>query len=381
MADENVQNAEREVQAAQKPDFSLLSNDPLLNSDLGVTTIEQKQPEVKQEEKPEEKAAELTLEKEKEVVSEEKPIEEAKEEGEKVEELKLDEAPLVLDEKPLEEGSWQYVAKELGIEGMTEDTPQAFIEAVATPLKQEIEALKAQKIDEFLVDVDPEIKLEVYLAKTGMTKEEIRQPFIQANNFRTMDPVALVRADLEAQYDGKAKPEWIDSEMEALVSKDGAIEHERERILMQVETKLESIVAERQELYNKYNTEKEAYTNNQKKQEVEAISKSLNDMSTFMGKPLPEEIRKQMSANYAKGQYNDLLNDQQAKAEFIVWKKLGSQIQKNIEAESYNRGRSEITKKLHNTPPLETGGAGKSTTQEVKGNFDKLKGDPLLGSY
>ena len=96
-------------------------------------------------------------------------------------------------------------------------------------------------------------------------------------------------------------------------------------------------------------------------------------MSSLMGKTIPEDIRKQLGVNYSKGEYDQLLKDPQAIAEFIAYKKLGQQITKNIETESFNKGKLEQAKKLHNTPPVTTGGAGSQLVAKTgDGNLDNL---------
>lgn len=375
---DEVQGMERDASSTKKPNFAALSQDFPEYGTAQVKTEPIPKEEIKSEEPNKETELKVEEEKKEEPLKAEETKEETKEDKSEeitaeTTELKLDEVPLELKDEALEEGSWRYVAKELQIEGVEDDSPEAFIEAVKKPLVAEIETLRSQKMQEFLNDVDPEIRLEVYLAKTGMTKEQIRAPYLLMEQYRNMDPVALVRADLEAQYDNKAKPEWIDQEIEEMIAKDGAIEHHRERILMGCEARLEEITKERQELYDKHNVNQQNFLNDQKKLEVETIAKTLNDMSTFMGRPIPEDIRKTLSTNFTKGAYNDLLSDNQLKAEFILYKKLGSQILKNIETESYKKGKLESSKELANTPPLDNGGAGRNTTTEKKGAFDALK--------
>lgn len=378
-----VQQVEREVQTAQVNNLSALTNDPFLNADLG---IEVKKPEEKVEEVTEAKPVEevkleteTNEEKPKEGVTEEVKEEVKSEEVEgslKIEEIKLEETPIQLDDKEPEEGTWAYIAKQEGV-SLKEDSYEAFKEALTQPLVEQLETIKSQKLDELLADVDPKIRLRVELNLSGMSNEEIDKPYELAREFKTMEPKALVREDLKSRFP-KASEEWLDTEMERLVSTDG-IEHERERIIMEVDAQLDVINAQREERLKQYNINKQNFLNEQKVKEVESVSNALNNMSTFMGKTIPEDIRKGLSTNYTKGQYDDLFNDPQARAEFIAWKKIGSQLLKNIEAESFNRGLEKISKKLHNTPPVETGGAGKSTTQaESKTPFDKLKNDPNL---
>lgn len=376
-----VQQVERDATAAQVNNLSSLTNDQFLNADLG---IEVKKPEVKVEEVTETIPVEdVKLETE---VVEEKPIEEIADEVKeekpeevegflKIEEIKLEEAPIQLNETEPEEGTWAFIAKQDGL-SLKEESYEAFKEAITQPLVEQLEAIKVQKMDEFLAEIDPKIRLRVELNLSGMSNEDIDRPYEVAREFKSMEPQALVREDLKSRFP-QASEEWLDKEMERLVSTDG-IEHERERIIMEVDAHLDIINNEREERLKQYNINKQSFLNEQKVKEIESVSNALNNMSMFMGKTIPEHIRKGLSTSYTKGQYNNLLNDSQAKAEFIAWKQIGSQLLKNIEAESFNKGLEKVSKKLHNTPPVETGGAGKSTTTEIKGNFDKLKNDPNL---
>ena len=215
---ENTQIAERDVQAASgKPNLSSLSslaNDPSLNAELGIV-VKKEEPIV---EKTETHIDEIKLDEAKEEIKTEVKEEVKSEDVLALDEIKLDETPIELDEKEPEEGSWLHVAKTFEIKDVKEDSFEAVKEAIVKPYIEQLESARTQNIEELLSDVDPETRLEVDLQKAGMTKEQIRQPFTLANQYKSMDAVALVRADLEALYGGKAKSEWIDSEMEKVNS-------------------------------------------------------------------------------------------------------------------------------------------------------------------
>lgn len=366
---EATENIQREAEiVAKKPDLSLLSAADF--PDYEDLAPQPKAEEIVKEEliveKSEEATNDLTLETEK---VEEKPIEEKKEEvaGEVIE------TALTLDEtqNEQEEGSWKALAKLENIE-LADDSYEAYKEALTKPLIDKLAAVDNKKMEDYFVDIDPEIRMKIELNRAGMSLEEIDAPLQNIAKFQAMSDVELYREDLLMRYP-QATQEWIDSDVEKAVE-NGQVGHESTRIRFDLENAKNGIVQQHQDIIEKYKVNKDNFLASKRSEEIASVTKAMNDMSTLMGKSIPEDIRKQLSVNYGKGEYDQILKDPKAIAEFIAYNKLGKQISKNIEAESYNKGKLEITKKLHNIPPVETGGAARSTTiqTEGKGPLDKL---------
>jgi len=363
-----TENIQREAAIVAKPNLDALSSADFPEY-AGIIPEQPKVEEVKKEEPIDADApAEIKLEEEKKPVVEEVKVEEKKEEELVLEGVKPLE--LTLETTEPEEGSWLAVAKAKGLE-ITEDSVEAYDEAIIKPYVEKLEAIQTKKVEEYLTDVDPKIRMQIELNKAGLSFEEINAPLENIAKFLSLDDTALYREDLLARY-SKAAPEWIDAEVEKAVES-GQVSHEATRIRLELDAVKANIDEERNQIIEKYKANKDNFLTSQRNEEVASVTKAMNDMSTLMGKTIPEDIRKQLGVNYSKGEYDQLLKDPQAIAEFIAYKKLGNQITKNIETESFNKGKLEQAKKLHNTPPVTTGGAGTQLATKVgDGNLDNL---------
>lgn len=363
-----TENIQREAAIVAKPNLDALSSADFPEY-AGIIPEQPKVEEVKKEEPIDADApAEIKLEEEKKPVVEEVKVEEKKEEELVLEGVKPLE--LTLETTEPEEGSWLAVAKAKGLE-ITEDSVEAYDEAIIKPYVEKLEAIQTKKVEEYLTDVDPKIRMQIELNKAGLSFEEINAPLENIAKFLSLDDTALYREDLLARY-SKAAPEWIDAEVEKAVES-GQVSHEATRIRLELDAVKAGINEERNQIIEKYKANKDNFLTSQRNEEVASVTKAMNDMSSLMGKTIPEDIRKQLGVNYSKGEYDQLLKDPQAIAEFIAYKKLGQQITKNIETESFNKGKLEQAKKLHNTPPVTTGGAGSQlVTKTGDGNLDNL---------
>lgn len=363
-----TENIQREAAIVAKPNLDALSSADFPEY-AGIIPEQPKVEEVKKEEPIDADApAEIKLEEEKKPVVEEVKVEEKKEEELVLEGVKPLE--LTLETTEPEEGSWLAVAKAKGLE-ITEDSVEAYDEAIIKPYVEKLEAIQTKKVEEYLTDVDPKIRMQIELNKAGLSFEEINAPLENIAKFLSLDDTALYREDLLARY-SKAAPEWIDAEVEKAVES-GQVSHEATRIRLELDAVKAGIDEERNQIIEKYKANKDNFLTSQRNEEVASVAKAMNDMSSLMGKTIPEDIRKQLGVNYSKGEYDQLLKDPQAIAEFIAYKKLGQQITKNIETESFNKGKLEQAKKLHNTPPVTTGGAGSQLVAKTgDGNLDNL---------
>lgn len=363
-----TENIQREAAIVAKPNLDALSSADFPEY-AGIIPEQPKVEEVKKEEPIDADApAEIKLEEEEKPVVEEVKVEEKKEEELVLEGVKPLE--LTLETTEPEEGSWLAVAKAKGLE-ITEDSVEAYDEAIIKPYVEKLEAIQTKKVEEYLTDVDPKIRMQIELNKAGLSFEEINAPLENIAKFLSLDDTALYREDLLARY-SKAAPEWIDAEVEKAVES-GQVSHEATRIRLELDAVKAGIDEERNQIIEKYKANKDNFLASQRNEEVASVTKAMNDMSSLMGKTIPEDIRKQLGVNYSKGEYDQLLKDPQAIAEFIAYKKLGQQITKNIETESFNKGKLEQAKKLHNTPPVTTGGAGSQlVTKTGDGNLDNL---------
>jgi hypothetical protein len=376
----SVQNdtVREESSAPVRTNFELLSDDTFLNSNYNEATEESKPTETVKEEASKDEVKDLGLEPETKVEEVAKPAEAKEETTTETETLDLE--PLSLEDNNSnepEEGSWAYIAKLDGLE-LKEDSLDAYKEAITAPYEEklrEVESLTTEKlISKF---EDPNVKMVFQLAEAGLTFDEIVAPFTKINEFKAMPALDLVRKNLELTHTDWT-PDMIDSEMEILTAVDGRLEHEHKKIIVELDSIQREEQHRRQDIVNNYKVNAEKYAMQERVQNLESVSKALNNMSEFMGSPLTSEVKQGLTERMNNGKYDQMFNDPIKKAEFIAYMELGQKAQKNLEAKSYAKGRLEITKKLHNTPPLTTGGAGKSITTNTEGNFERLKGDTYL---
>jgi Rps23 Pro-64 3,4-dihydroxylase Tpa1-like proline 4-hydroxylase len=376
----SVQNdtIREESSAPVRTNFELLSDDTFLNSNYNETTEEAKPTETTKEDASKDEVKDLGLEPETKVEEAAKPAEAKEETKTETETLELE--PLSLEDNNSnepEDGSWAYIAKLDGLE-LKEDSLEAYKEAITAPYEEklrEVESLTTEKlISKF---EDPNVKMVFQLAEAGLTFDEIVAPFTKINEFKAMPALELVRKNLELTH-ADWTPDMIDSEMEILTAVDGRLEHEHKKIIVELDSIQREEQYRRQDIVNNYKVNAEKYAMQERVQNLESVSKALNNMSEFMGSPLTSEVKNGLTERMNNGKYDQMFNDPIKKAEFIAYMELGQKAQKNLEAKSYAKGRLEITKKLHNTPPLTSGGAGKSITTNTEGNFERLKGDTYL---
>ena len=367
-----------ESSAPARANFELLSDDTFLNSNYNEGTEEAKPTETTKEDDSKDEVKDLGLEPETKTEEVEKPTEVKEEATAETETLDLE--PLSLEDtnsNEPEDGSWAYIAKLDGIE-LKEDSLEAYKEAITAPYEQklkEVESLTTEKlIDKF---EDPNVKMVFQLAEAGLTFDEIVAPFTKINEFKAMPALDLVRKNLELTHTDWT-PDMIDTEMEILTAVDGRLEHEHKKIIVELDNIQREEQHRREDIVNNYKVNSEKYAIQERTQKLESTSKALNNMSEFMGSPLTSEVKQGLTERMNNGKYDQMFNDPIKKAEFIAYIELGQKAQKNLEAKSYAKGRLEITKKLHNTPPLTSGGAGKSITTNTEGNFERLKGDTYL---
>jgi hypothetical protein len=368
-----------ESSAPARANFELLSDDTFLNSNYNEATEEAKPTEITKEDASKDEVKDLGLEPETKVEEVKTETTETKEEVTSETET-LDLEPLSLEDtnsNEPEDGSWAYIAKLDGLE-LKEDSLEAYKEAITAPYEEKLREIEHLTTDKLLSKFeDPNVKMVFQLAEAGLTFDEIVAPFTKINEFKAMPALDLVRKNLELTHTDWT-PDMIDTEMEILTAVDGRLEHEHRKIIVELDNIQREEQYRREDIVNNYKVNAEKYAMQERVQNLESVSRALDNMSEFMGSPLTNEVKQGLTERMNNGKYDQMFNDPIKKAEFIAYIELGQKAQKNLEAKSYAKGRLEITKKLHNTPPLTSGGAGKSITTNTEGNFERLKGDTYL---
>jgi len=376
----------REAEVATfKPNFDLLSTDATLNGNVEAPKEEIKE-EVKTENKPEEVTeTEIKLD-------EEKQSEEVKEEvkettKEEVKEEKPVEDVLTLDDEvvnEVKEDSWIALAKSQNLE-INEDTPEAYKEALIKPYVEQLEQAKTAKVEDYLTEVDPQIRMEIELNKAGLSYEEIKAPLENIAKFRAMNPVELVRFDMTDKMMALRGTENLSEEDKSFIDADiekkvesGEINHDYKKLMLILDQGEKEHKDYQQYVIDKYKANKDNHIAQKSKEQTESVIKSLNEIKDFMGSPLAPETIKGLTDRFNSGKYNQMFDNPDMRAKFITFIELGEKDVKNIEAKSYNKGKLEIAKELANVPPKTTGLSGTEMTQHKTGNFELLDGDTNL---
>lgn len=387
-----VTNTERDaaVVTAPKANLSLLSNEPWLQEN--VNTFEMPKPETttnvnleEKEKKDEGLATDLNIEKQPEqvekVVVEEKIADEP---------LVIEETPLTIDTEVSEtpEDSWFFIAKQEGLE-IKEDSFESVKEALTAPLLQQIEAVKTAKVEDYLMDIDPQIRMQIELNKAGLSYEDIKAPLENIAKYRAMNPVELVREDLTLTYlntkrltdvsqltdEDKA---FIDTEIESKIES-GKIDHEYKRIQLLLDGEENNIKDQQQAIIDKFKINSARISEEKRNNEVESVKKALSETQRFMGSTIDKDSLENLGKEYANGTYDKLLKDPNFIKNAILYHKLGEKAHEIAIAKSRAEGELKTAKEfLHNTPPLSKGGAGKAITTETKTGLQALRDEPSL---
>ena len=375
-----------EVVTAPKANLSLLSNEPWLQEN--VNTFEPKKEEAKTTEVIEKKneeeikaTGELEVTKTPEEIEAEKLAEAAKLEDKP---LTIEETPLTIetDKDEIPEDSWLALAKSKTLE-IAEDTLEAYEAAVTAPLLAQIEQAKTAKVEDYLAEIDPQIRMEIELNKAGLSYEDIKAPLENIARYRSMNPVELVREDLtlkisnirELTDEDKA---FIDAEIEKKVES-GEINHDHKRLMLVLDENEKQVKYEQQSIIDRYKINNAKQLEEKRSNEIASVSKALSETPSFMGSVVAKESLEAMAKKYSDGKYDHILNDPAKKAEFIMYHELGKKAYDAAIAKSKAEGHLKVVKELHNTPPVDKLGAGVSTTtHETKTGLQKLKDEPGL---
>lgn len=379
-----AENTERDAVVATPPkaDLSKLSDEPWLQAN--VNTFDQPKPEAKIDAVVEEKlkadeaaTADLSIEKpeadvvipESEVVETDAP-------------LQIEDAELSLENNEAPEDSWFALAKSQGLE-IKEDTVEAFIEAKTQPLIDQISAMDNKKMEDYFGNLDPKTRMEIELQNAGYSLEQIKAPLDNIAKYRAMNPVELYREDLTLKIEALRElsdddRSFIDKEVERKVES-GDIDHEHKRLMLMLDESENSILQEQQQIVDKFKVNNEKSLADKRNNEVESISKALNEVQSFMGSTIAPESLNAMAKKYGEGKYDQILKDPKFIANAIKYHELGQKAYDAAIAKSEAKGKLEYSKTFHNTPPIDKTSGGMNTTpQEQLTGLAKLRNEPGL---
>lgn len=369
-----AENTERDATVATPPkaDLSRLASEPGLQIDFGQPKQEEVKPVAEDKKEETNIESELTVEN---TETENKEVEVAAEEVKPEDEtiLKLEDEAV---SEESEEGDWIAYAKEQGLE-ITENNPEAYINARIEPLQKQLAEVENKKIEDLLHDVDPQLRMEIELNKSGLSLQDIKAPLDNIARYKSLSDVELYREDLTLRYPN-ATQEWIDADVEKAVE-NGQAAHDAVRLRLDLDNMEAQIKQEREQIVEKYKVSNAKYLEESRGKEIESVTKALNEVPSFMGAVIATESKQVMARKFSEGKYDSILNDPTKKAEFIMYHELGKKAYEAAIAKSEAKGKLSVTKYLSNVPPVENLGVGKSTSEhEQLTGLQKLRNEPGL---
>ena len=270
------------------------------------------------------------------------------------------------NEKEPPEGSWLAVAKEAGLK-IENDSFEDFKQALIQPYIKQAEEAKTLSVETLFTGLKPETVAAFKLMEMGIPEERLFEPTKEIDNYLAMDSAALIRADLELQ---KFSPEFIDKELESLTAKN-LLEHEAEKIRVALNQNKAGILQERQTYIDQYESKKEQAILAQKEEENNNFKQAMSKVSTFMGSPLPDDLKEAVIRKFNNGAYDKDLTSAEAKAEYVLYKELNQKLLKTIKGAAFSEGRETIRKNLLAVPPASNNNAGQKqiVNQENEDNW------------
>lgn len=271
-------------------------------------------------------------------------------------EFKLED--IVGNEKEPEDGSWMAVAKAAGVE-IKEDSFDSLKEAIIAPFVKQIEDTKALTIENLFSTMKPETVAAFKLLEMGIPEQQLFHPTQQIDEYLKLGDSELVRADKEALG---WKPEMVEAELELLAEKK-LLGHEAEKLRLMLNGSKENILKQRESYIQQYEGKKQEAILHQKEHEKEHFTKAMNTVSTFMGAPIPADVKEAIIKKYANGAYDNELNTPASKVEYILQKELGQKVLKTLVNTAEQKGRDTVRTKLLAIPPVTGNNAGQTQTQ------------------
>ncbi len=258
------------------------------------------------------------------------------------------------------EGTWLRVAQDLKIEGVNEDTFDAFKAALEKPLVEQIEALKTNAKVDYLATLKPETATALKLIEMGIKEEQLFAPTREIDNYLAMTPEQLVRADLEERRkQGEAwTDDLIDAKMEELLADPKKLQLADFELRTILENSKKETIEQRTQLVQQFEKQKEAAALKQKEQETIQFEQTLNTVSKFMDVDIKPEIKQAIITKYRNGGYDNDFSSPKAKVDLILNKELGTQLIKSIRNTEFQKGLEKATKGLLNVPPVINSNAG-----------------------
>ena len=266
-------------------------------------------------------------------------------------------------EKEAPEGSWLAVAQAEGLK-IQNDTWDDVKAAIIAPYIKQAEEAKTMAVENLFQTLKPETVANLKLLEMGVPEAELFEPTKKIENYLALDNLALVRADKEAMG---WNAEMIDAEMELLTSKN-LVDHEANKLRLMLNETKAGIVKERQTYIEQYESKKEQAILAQQELEKNHFKEAMNTVSSFMERPLSNEIKEELIRRYNKGMYKEELSKPDAQVQYILYKEFHKKLIPILKNTAFSNGQEEQRKKLLSIPPQTNSNVGTRTEPITKSN-------------
>ncbi len=262
----------------------------------------------------------------------------------------------------VEDNGWKDVAKEWEIELET-DTIEAF--------KEKLDDHYKSKYEINLGKYKPETQAVIEFIEAGGDIKELHEPLKAFHDLKALPDAELVYRDLELR-------KWTLDLIEKEITRQTEA-NELDLNAHKIRETIDTIISteEQKMIQTKLNAKErnDAFKQNNLVQERNEVKTSIKESKDFMTIPLPQKVIDTITTNLESGKYDSLLKDPKVKAEFILFKELGSQAITFLQEKEALKYKTE----KHNIPPLQSAGgaaasAATQTGKKAEGNWEALNG-------
>lgn len=266
-----------------------------------------------------------------------------------------------------EDGTWAAIAKADGLpidKKFEEYTHEDYKQGLSAKHQEELAQVKSMTKESLFSTLKPETAVNLRLMEMGVSEDKLFEAERNIDKYLALDNAGLIRADKELLG---WPVERIDQEIEELTAR-GSVDHEGLKLRDMLEGSKKNLQNEKQDILKEYESKQEQAILAQKEEEKTHFKKAMNDVSTFMGSPIPTEIKEAVIRKFNSGVYDKYLTTLESKAEYILFRELNQKILKTVQNAASAKGRDEIREKLLVTKPESNNNAGSKQTINQESN-------------
>lgn len=164
----------------------------------------------------------------------------------------------------------------------------------------------------------------------------------------------LVRQAMMEAADEQGNPlydeETVNTEMELLAEKGGIISHKAKVLRGELTNEKQKILTARSNIFNHYEQQHQQAQIALKEEKAAHFKKALDNVSTFLGVPVPKGASELIYAKYQKGAYDSILNDPTSMVSAVLQLEYGDSISKHLISKTKAETKKEIVEKMSDVP-------------------------------